>query len=181
MQRSREANANWGKVARGGVLCTRLRGSSLPAIGHAHFCLSRQQLDVSAEVKHGCPSHMWISNTRWWKRTMWSAIKCYNTTQSCAQINIKLKGRLRIDHWMFPSPKFWIFVWKKVIKLSYNIYKFKMTARETHICIIRLKSFTGILPFVNFLMWLGTNPGLHCIACVFYHAALYTVRNLICN
>jgi len=29
------------------------------------------QLDASAEVRYGCPSHRWISNTRWWKRTPW--------------------------------------------------------------------------------------------------------------
>lgn len=74
-QRSREANVNWGKVE--GVLCAQLKVGPLPALGMCS-CLSRLtwcNFNASAEVRHGCPSHRWISNMTWWKRTLsWNQI-----------------------------------------------------------------------------------------------------------
>jgi len=35
----------------------------------ASVCLARLGACASEEVRYGCPSHRWISNMRWWKRT----------------------------------------------------------------------------------------------------------------
>lgn len=47
-----------------GTLCTLVRGGLLPGIGYTFLSIKPYlvQLDSSAEVKYGCPSHRW--NTR---------------------------------------------------------------------------------------------------------------------